>query len=46
MGVTVRYRGALDDLDRVEDFEDRIVDLALEIGSTVRIWRSTADDDP
>ena len=45
MGVTVHFRGTLDDLDRVEDFEDRVVDLALEIGSTVRIWRSTADDD-
>ena len=32
MGMTVHYRGNLKDLDRVEDFEDRILDLALELG--------------
>jgi hypothetical protein len=46
MGMTVHYRGRITDLTRTEDFEDRLVDLALEIGGQVRIWRSWADDDP
>ena len=46
MGVTISYRGSLADLERVEDFEDRIVDLALEVGGHARVWRSFKDDDP
>jgi hypothetical protein len=46
MGMTVHYRGRITDLTRTEDFEDQLVDLALEIGGQVRIWRSWADDDP
>ena len=46
MGVTIHYRGKLTDLARIEDFEDRLVDLALEIGAQVRIWRTWADDNP
>ena len=34
------------DLDRVEDFEDRVLDLALSLGGEARIWRSMADDQP
>jgi len=45
MGVAIHYRGSLGDLDRVEDFEDRALDLALELGGQARIWRSTNDDD-
>jgi hypothetical protein len=45
MGVTVSYRGSLADMDRVEDFEDRVLDLALEIGGHARVWRSFDDDD-
>ncbi len=40
MGVTIFYRGSLSDLSRVEDFEDRVLDLALELGGEARIWRS------
>jgi hypothetical protein len=40
MGVTIFYRGSLSDLSRVEDFEDRALDLALELGGEARIWRS------
>jgi hypothetical protein len=29
MGVTISYRGSLADIARVEDFEDRVLDLAL-----------------
>ena len=46
MGVTIAYRGRLADLTRIEDFEDRLVDFALEIGGLARIWRSWADDNP
>jgi hypothetical protein len=46
MGVTIAYRGRIADLTRIEDFEDRLVDLALEIGGMVRIWRTWADDNP
>jgi hypothetical protein len=45
MGVTIHYRGSLADLVRVEDFEDRVIDLALALGSECRVWRS-ADSDP
>jgi len=46
MGVTISYRGTLADLERVADFEDRVVDLALEVGGHARVWRSFADHDP
>lgn len=46
MGVTIHYRGSLAEPDRVENFEDRVVDVALEFGASVRIWRSADDDDP
>ena len=28
MGVTIHYRGSLAEVSRVEDFEDRVIDLA------------------
>lgn len=46
MGITVHYRGTLKDLDRVEDFEDRVLDLALEFGGQAHIWRTSCDTDP
>jgi hypothetical protein len=46
MGITIAYRGRLADLARIEDFEDRLVDCALEIGALAQIWRSWADDNP
>ena len=46
MGITIAYRGRLADSSRIEDFEDRLVDFALEIGAGVQIWRSRADDNP
>ena len=42
MGVTISYRGSLADMDRVEDFEDRVLDVALEIGGHAQVWRSSA----
>jgi hypothetical protein len=46
MGITIAYRGRLADLTRIEDFEDRLVDFALEVGGLAQIWRSAAADDP
>ena len=46
MGVTIAYRGRLADLTRIEDFEDRLFDFALEMGGMARIWRTWADDNP
>jgi hypothetical protein len=46
MGVTVHFQGSIADLDRITDFEDRVIDLALEMGALARIWRSSDDDDP
>src|SRR5262245_29514752 len=40
MGITIHYRGSLADPTRIEDFEDRVIDLALALGGNVRIWRS------
>ncbi|MBI1903643.1 MAG: hypothetical protein HYS13_21280 [Planctomycetia bacterium] len=44
MPLTLSYRGQIAEPDRIEDFEDRLVDLALELGGLAQIWRSTADD--
>ena len=46
MGVTIHYRGSLADLSRVEDFEDRVIDLALAVGGNPRLWRSADECDP
>ena len=46
MGVTISYRGRLAELARIEDFEDRLLDFALEVGGLARIWRSWADNNP
>lgn len=46
MGVTIHYRGRIKDLDLVETLEDRIVDVALELGGFARIWRSQSDKKP
>jgi hypothetical protein len=44
MGITIAYRGRLADLTNIEDFEDRLLDFALEVGGMAQIWRSQADD--
>jgi hypothetical protein len=46
MGITIAYRGRQADLARIEDFEDRVLDFALEVGGQAQIWRSFADHDP
>ena len=46
MGVSIHYRGQMADLARIEDFEDRLIDFALEFGGNAQIWRTWADDNP
>jgi hypothetical protein len=46
MGMSIAYRGTLADISRVEDFEDRLLDLALDVGGMAQIWRSHSDSDP
>jgi hypothetical protein len=46
MGVTVHYRGSLADMDRIVDFEDRVLDLSLELGGQAKIWRSKGNAEP
>ncbi|MCO6454393.1 MAG: hypothetical protein J5I93_03675 [Pirellulaceae bacterium] len=46
MGVTIHYQGSLASLDQIEQFEDRVLELALKLGGDARVWRSAADDRP
>lgn len=46
MGLTVHYRGSLDDLSRVEEFEDCVVQFVFAVGGKPTIWRSFADGNP
>lgn len=45
MGVTIHYRGTLDDLARVEEFEDRVLDVVSALGGQATIWRSFGQQD-
>jgi len=46
MGVTIHFRGTIDDMERVEAFEDRVLDVAFALGGRGKLWRSYADHDP
>ena len=46
MGATLHYRGFIRDAARTEELEDRVVDLALEVGGRPRVWRSWDEDRP
>lgn len=46
MGITIHYRGTVDDLAQVEVLEDRITDLVFALGGRATVWRSYADHDP
>ena len=43
MSLKVRFRGRIDDLRLIRDFEDRILKLASAFGSRVSLWRSSSD---
>src|SRR5688500_18725971 len=40
MGLAISFRGKIRNLRHIETFEDRIVELALEIHGFARVWRS------
>ena len=44
MGTIVQYRGTLRKPEQVEAFEDRIVELAVEMDGMAQIWRSSAEE--
>lgn len=46
MGTTIHYSGTLNDTNRVEEMEDRVIDLVFALGGRATIWRSFADHDP
>lgn len=46
MGITIHYRGTIDDLSQVEIMEDRLLDLIFSLGGRATIWRSFAESDP
>ena len=46
IGITIHYRGKVADLARIEDLEDRVLDLSLDLGGQAQIWRSSGDAQP
>jgi len=45
MGITIHYRGTIDDLNCVEELEDRVIDLVFALGGKPTVWRSWSDTD-
>ena len=45
MGITIHYRGTMDDVGQVESLEDRVLDFVYSIGGRATIWRSFDDHD-
>lgn len=45
MGISIHYRGTIDDLEQIETMEDRVLDLTFSLGGRATIWRSFANHD-
>ena len=45
MGIAIHYRGTIDDLNRIEEFENRVLDLVFSLGGKATVWRSWDDSD-
>jgi len=45
MGITIHFSGVIDDLQCVEEMENRVTDLVFALGGKATIWRSYADHD-
>lgn len=43
--MTIHYRGKLADPAQLETLEDLLIDLVLELGGQVEVWRSVAEHD-
>lgn len=46
MGVTIYYRGTVNDISEIPVLEDRLLDFAFSMGGTGRICRFVSDTDP
>jgi hypothetical protein len=46
MGITIHYHGTIDDLNRIDELENRVIDLVFALGGRATVWRSFADHDP
>lgn len=42
MGITIHYRGTMNDISEVETMENRMLDLVFSLGGRATIWRSWA----
>ena len=45
MGITIHYRGKMDDVRQVELLEDRVLDFVFAMGGRATLWRSFDDHD-
>jgi hypothetical protein len=45
MGITIHYRGTIDDISQVDSLEDRVLDFVYSMGGRATIWRSFDDHD-
>jgi hypothetical protein len=45
MGMSIHFRGRLADAAQLETLEDLLIDLILELGGQVEVWRSVAEHD-
>ncbi len=45
MGITIHYRGKMDDVRQVELLEDRVLDFVYSMGGRATLWRSFDDQD-
>lgn len=44
MGITIHYRGTIDDVAQVETMEDRLLDLVFSLGGRATVWRSYGEE--
>jgi hypothetical protein len=46
MGTKVHYSGKFGELERIEEFEDRVLDMALDLGADAQIFRGFPTTSP
>lgn len=44
MGITIHYRGTIDNMAQVETMEGRLLDLVFSLGGRATIWRSYGEE--
>lgn len=45
MGLTIFYRGSIDNIARLEEMENRVLDLVFSLRGRATLWRSYSDTD-